>query len=137
MTDFQIRLRQAMDEKKISASELSKVSGVDKGSLSNYINGKYAPKQDKVFALAKALDVDAGWLMTGDERPHIELMSSTIPFHPDVIKMIDDHISASENAEEKKLLALFHTMTDTDKDKLLDYASYIVDSYTRPDKRRK
>lgn len=137
MTDFQIRLRKAMDEKSISASELSKISGVDKGSLSNYINGKYAPKQDKVFRIAKALGVDAGWLMTGDEPRQIKPMPSSMPFHPDVIKILDERITEYEEASVKKLLSLFHTMTDADKEKLLDYAGYIVDSYKRPDKRRK
>lgn len=137
MTDFQIRLRTAMDEKSISASELSKISGVDKGSLSNYINGKYAPKQDKVFRIAKALDVDAGWLMTGDEPRQIKPMPSSMPFHPDVINILDERITEYEEASVKKLLSLFHTMTDADKEKLLDYADYIVDSYKRPDKRRK
>ena len=96
MTDFQIRLRTAMDEKSISASELSKISGVDKGSLSNYINGKYAPKQDKVFRIAKALDVDAGWLMTGDEPRQIKPMPSSMPFHPDVINILDERITEYE-----------------------------------------
>lgn len=137
MTDFQIRLRKAMDEKSISASELSKISGVDKGSLSNYINGKYAPKQDKVYKIAKALDVDAGWLMTGDEPRQIKPMPSSMPFHPDVIKILDEMITEYEEASDKKLLSLFHTMTDADKEKLLDYASFIVDNYKRQDKRRK
>lgn len=137
MTDFQIRLRKAMDEKSVSASELSKISGVDKGSLSNYINGKYAPKQDKVYKIAKALEVDAGWLMTGDEPRQIKPMPSSMQFHPDVIKILDERITEYEEASVKKLLSLFHTMTDADKEKLLDYAGYIVDSYKRQDKRRK
>ena len=59
------RLRKAMEENGLSATELSKLSGVGKSDISYYLKGKYEPKQDKCYLLAKALDVDPGWLMTG------------------------------------------------------------------------
>jgi len=63
--DFMFRLREAMIERSISASELSRLSGVGKSDIHYYLKGRYVPKQDKCYALAKALDVDPGWLMTG------------------------------------------------------------------------
>lgn len=65
--EFQYRLQKAMAERGITATELSNLSGIDKGAISNYINGKYVAKQDKCYALSVALGVDPGWLMTGDE----------------------------------------------------------------------
>lgn len=65
--EFQYRLQKSIAAKGITASELSRISGVGKSDISNYINGAYVAKQDKCFQLAKALDVDPGWLMTGDE----------------------------------------------------------------------
>ena len=65
--EFQYRLQKCIAEKGITASELSRLSGVGKSDISNYINGVYVAKQDKCFLLAKALGVDPGWLMTGDE----------------------------------------------------------------------
>lgn len=62
---FVIRLKMAIQKKGITASELSRLSGVGKSDISNYLKCKYAPKQDKCYMLAKALDVDPGWLMTG------------------------------------------------------------------------
>lgn len=67
MNDFQIRLVTSMGDTQISASELSKATGIDKSAISNYVNGVYVPKQDKVYKMARVLGVDAGWLMTGDE----------------------------------------------------------------------
>lgn len=67
MNEFQYRLQKALATRGITASELSRLSGVGKSDISNYINGVYVAKQDKCFMLAKALDVDPGWLMTGDE----------------------------------------------------------------------
>jgi transcriptional regulator with XRE-family HTH domain len=68
MNDFGIRLKRAMEERSISAAQLSKLSGVSKGLISYYINGKCIAKQDKIYLLAKALSVDPGWLMTGVEQ---------------------------------------------------------------------
>ena len=65
--EFQYRLQKAFAAKRITATELSRLTGINKGDISNYMNGKYVPKQDNCFRLAKALDVDPGWLMTGDE----------------------------------------------------------------------
>ena len=65
--EFQYRLQKVIAERGITASELSRLSGVGKSDISNYINGKYLAKADKVILLANALGVDPGWLMTGEE----------------------------------------------------------------------
>ena len=67
MKEFKDRLHEAIIQVGITASELSRISGVGKSDISNYIKGKYLPKQDKCYLLANALNVDAGWLMTGVE----------------------------------------------------------------------
>lgn len=54
-----------------------------------------------------------------------------MPIHPDVLAMLDQRISFSENVQEKELFSLFAMMTDSEKEKLLDYAHYIVDSNKR------
>lgn len=64
-TDFKSRLRKALDDAGITASDLSRLSGVGKSDISHYLKGSYLPKQDKCYSLAKALHVDPGWLMTG------------------------------------------------------------------------
>ena len=65
--EFQYRFQKALADSGMTAKELSVKSGVSEANISNYIKGNYVGKQDKVFLLAKALDVDPGWLMTGDE----------------------------------------------------------------------
>ena len=65
--EFQYRLLKAIAERKMTASDLSRATGINKAALSNYINGKYIPKQDKCYLIARALDVDPGWLMAGAE----------------------------------------------------------------------
>lgn len=57
------RLKVAMKEKGITQSELSRESSISKSTLSEWISGKYEPKQDKVFILANALNISPSWLM--------------------------------------------------------------------------
>ena len=75
MTDFGARLKEAMQKKRITAAELSRESGVGKNMISYYLSGKCLAKQDKVYHLSKALDVDPGWLMTGVEPEEREEFS--------------------------------------------------------------
>lgn len=63
---FSNRLNTAMRIKNIKATELSSITGIAKSSLSEYINGKYEAKQDGVYLLAKALNVNEAWLMGCD-----------------------------------------------------------------------
>ena len=67
-TFFMWRLRDALEKKGITRTELSRLSGVAKGDITHYLKGDYTPKQDKCYLLAKALGVDPGWLMTGVEQ---------------------------------------------------------------------
>lgn len=66
MEDFSTRLRRIMNERGISQSELSRLSGIPKSALSQYMSGLFRPKQDRTLALAKALAVDPAWLLGYD-----------------------------------------------------------------------
>lgn len=60
---FSTRLKLALKEKKMSQAELSRKTGISTGSISDYLSDRYEAKQDKVYLIAKALQVDEGWLM--------------------------------------------------------------------------
>ena len=80
--EFQYRLVKSLEKAGITAAELSEKSGISEANISNYINGKYVAKQDKCYAIATALNVDPGWLMTGDEpsgHPAWQGIESNIP----------------------------------------------------------
>ena len=77
MTDFGVRLKKAMDDKGISAAELSRQTGIGKNLIRYYIHGVCLAKQDKIYLISRVLDVNPGWLMTGveqcvDEKPDRE-----------------------------------------------------------------
>lgn len=101
-----------------------------------------APSYGVYKKVADILQISVQELMERADESTVSLGSGmsiapmTQSFHPVVIDMIEQHISNSGTAKERLLLSLFATMADSDKEKLLDYAQYIVDSYKRPDKRR-
>lgn len=66
------RLKLAMQNAGKKQADLVRETGIDKGSMSHYVHGRYEPKQDVVFELAKALNVSEMWLWGYDcamERP--------------------------------------------------------------------
>ena len=60
------RIRIAMANRGLKQSQVALQSGIDRGSISSYISGRYEPKQDKLFALAKVLRVSPEWLAGQD-----------------------------------------------------------------------
>lgn len=62
------RIRMAMDAKGKKQADLVRETGLDRGSISSYLSGKYEPKQKAIYKLSKALDVSEAWLL-GYEVP--------------------------------------------------------------------
>ena len=63
---FSHRLKEALRLREIKAVELSRRTGIDKASISQWTNGTYEAKQEGVYKLAKALNVNEAWLMGYD-----------------------------------------------------------------------
>lgn len=57
-----IRIKKALSIRNMTQTELCAKAKISKSSLSEYLSGKYIPRQDKVFILAQALGVDPVWL---------------------------------------------------------------------------
>lgn len=60
------RIRQALDENRMSQQDLADKTGISKSSISQYLSGKVEPKQDRIYEIAKVLNVNPGWLMGFD-----------------------------------------------------------------------
>ena len=56
------RLKKAMELRGKKQVDLAKETGIDKGSISHYVSGRYEPKQEAVNKLAIALGVSEMWL---------------------------------------------------------------------------
>lgn len=60
------RIRKAMDAKGKKQADLVRETGLDRGSISSYLSGKYEPKQKAIYKLSRALDVSEAWLLGYD-----------------------------------------------------------------------
>ena len=103
MNEFARRLQIAMDNAGITQAGLARVTGINQGTLNHYLRGRYLAKQDRVYALADALNVSPSWLMGLDE-------SAEEPDPDDGILVIYRSLSDAKKAEALrfiKYLALF------------------------------
>lgn len=66
MESISSRIQQAMDIRGLKQTDLVERTKISKGSLSSYVSGRYAPKQNNIYLLAKALNVNVEWLMGAD-----------------------------------------------------------------------
>ena len=71
MVAFCTQLKKAMQQKGISQTELCKRTGIPKGAMSQYLSGKFKPKQKRTYLIARALNVSEAWLM-GFENADME-----------------------------------------------------------------
>lgn len=60
------RIQKAMELRGLKQTDLVEKTGISKGALSSYISGRYVPKQNNTFLIAKALNVNEAWLMGAD-----------------------------------------------------------------------
>lgn len=56
------RLKVAIELSGKKQIDIANETGIDKGSISHYLNGKYEPKQDAVYKIALCLNVSEMWL---------------------------------------------------------------------------
>lgn len=62
------RLNSILQKRNLSQADLSKMTGIRSSSISDWLNGKYEPKQDKISIIAEALNVSPVWLIGYDEN---------------------------------------------------------------------
>lgn len=83
------RIKNLLNERSMTQADLARLSGIRDSSISDYLSGKYEPKQDKIALIAKALNVSAAWLMGVD---YINNSESTIQGYytdPEVAEIAD------------------------------------------------
>ena len=60
------RIKKALAIRNMKQSELCRKTKIATSAMSEYLKGLYDPKQDKIYIMAQALDVDPVWLMGFD-----------------------------------------------------------------------
>ena len=113
------RLKEIIKERKKKQVQLATETGIDKGSISNYIAGRYEPKQDAIYKLAKALDVSEMWLFgynvpkerTSTQKKNDDLVEIIAKLRSDselcnVVKKLTE-LNESQYESIKQLLSAF------------------------------
>ena len=77
---FSDRLKEAMEIREISQADLVRRSGINKGTISNYLHDKYEPKQTAIYIIAKALNVNEAWLIGFDVPMNRTTKDETITY---------------------------------------------------------
>lgn len=101
-----------------------------------------APTYGVYKKIAGAMGISVQSLMEKADESAVSLGSNILvemqsePFSEETKQIIDKRLEDAD-ANKRELISLYKTMTDADKEKLLDFARFIVESYKRPDKRRK
>lgn len=76
---FFTRFKKTLDGSGLTQSQLSKITGIRASSISDYYNGRYLPKQDKITLIASALNVSPSWLScTVPEQKDLSKVSNII-----------------------------------------------------------
>ena len=57
MASFSVVLRQILDERNIKQSDLSRLTGINKSSISEYLSNNYQPKYKNILKIARALNL--------------------------------------------------------------------------------
>ena len=110
------RIGEALRARQMRPSELCKVAKIPQSSLSLYLSGAYEPKQDRVYAMASALNVDVNWLL-GYDLPMGTFLET--------LKQADKY-STQLSDREKDLLFFFRLLTDEEQEHILQTEKMIA-----------
>ena len=85
------RLKEALTKTGKKQADLVRETGLDRGSISSYLSGKYEPKQKAIYKMAQALDVSEAWLLgynvpmerTADQKKNDQLAKLIVRMRSD------------------------------------------------------
>lgn len=63
VSNSQERLRELLRITNDKQADMVRKTGIEKSAISNYLNGKREPRQDKIIIIANAYNINPSWLM--------------------------------------------------------------------------
>lgn len=96
------RIKKALSIRNMSQAELCRKTKIATSAMSEYVKGLYDPKQDKIYIMAQALNVDPVWLMGFD-----------VPMEEEYKKFSPDELQLTEG--EKALIKLLRRVPAADQ----------------------
>ena len=99
------RLNEALQYRNYNASQLAEKSGLNKSTISRYLNGERIPRSDAIEKMASALNVNPAWL---------------IGYNVPMIEAVDYLAEVSENK------ALIEKLTPANPKRLVEYIEFLL-----------
>ena len=97
------RIKEALDISGMKQADLIRLTGINKGALSSYISGRYTPKQNNIYLIARALNVNEAWLM-GLDVPmsrSSEALDTPVQLRQDEVKLLGLYNELNELGQNK------------------------------------
>lgn len=113
MATLSERLRQILSIRGVKQVDVIESTGITKGALSSYITGRYVPKQDKIYILAKYFDVSEAWLMGYD-----------VPMERRTAAPVSDQV----DFKREELIKNYDLLNDEGKENLLNQSRLLLKS---------
>lgn len=104
------RLKEIIALRQVKQVDIIESTGITKGALSSYITGRYEPKQDKIYILAKYFDVSEAWLMGYD-----------VP-----MERVPAASSAPVDVQKAQLLKYYELLNEEGRNRLLEQAQFFA-----------
>lgn len=90
---------------------------LERNDLSQYVSGKNAPGQDKLFVLSNALNVSEAWLMGYD-----------VPMARTIEEKTPEAEAPRVDERFEKMWAMYSALSDSEKDAADKYLAFLLDS---------
>lgn len=98
-TTFAARLKEAMQIRQVKQVDMVSDLKLPKSAISQYLSGKFEAKQDRVYTIAKYLNVNEAWLM-GFDVP-MERNKKRPPLKLDLFGGTDENIELLQEINEQ------------------------------------
>ena len=118
------RIQEGMILRGYRQIDLVEKTGISKGALSSYITGRYEPKQNNIYLIAKALNVSEAWLMGFDVPMERNVKAST------EITLYNLHC---ETKDEADLMLSYRALNDKNKGKCIAYSRSLLSTQQMED----
>ena len=123
---FQQRLKEGMKIRGLRQADLAEMTGLSKSRISHYMSGRYEAKQEALYLIAKALNVNEAWLMGHDvpkERTVIQ-RENDLSNEMKTMQSISIHLGAKAG----ELISYFQQLDEDSKNKAVAYLKDLLDA---------
>lgn len=127
------RIKEGLEIRNMKQIDLSRLTGISRSMITEYLKGKYEPRQDNIYLIAKALDVNEAWLMGFDvkkDRNDISINKNIFVSNLNMMMIIDlraygDYIYDDLHISKERMNALLAGNDDPTLNELKELSKHL------------